>query len=205
MPRFHEKRPLFAPIAGAASRFDDCEEWPSLFAMNERLAPLRFVIDVKKTGRRARKRAATGPLYDARIQHEGVIPTRERSWHDFFNACVWATFPNAKQALSARQLAFKEAALAKHSRLPNARSRDEDRLTMLDEGGVLLVRDEKPIVFGHAIYEHFVSTSDPVRAKALDFGDIPMASLDAALAERLEAGTLSECEAGSVVLDEVTW
>lgn len=204
MPRFHEQRPLFAPIAEAASRFDDCEEWPSLVVLGERLAPLRFAVDAKKTGRRARKAASLDTLYDARIQNEGVIPTRERSWHDFFNACVWATFPKSKHALSRAQYEIKARVLRTEAHLPNARSREEDRLTMLDEGGVLLLRGEKPIVFGHAIYEHFVSTSVPVRAKALAF-EVPRAQLDESLAAALSKGTLAEHEAGSVVLDEVTW
>lgn len=92
-------------------------------------------------------------MYDARIVNEGVVPTREGSWHDLMNALVWATFPKAKKALHTRQHGLVRVAEPGESL---RRPRELDALALLDEGGVAVLRDGSRVVFGHAIYEGYV-------------------------------------------------
>src|SRR5689334_14108867 len=134
--RFFEANPRFWPIAPAARRFAEHVDWP---APEELEAPgVRFVAATKP--RRSRRRLPAGAAgYDTRVL-AGEVPTRPRSWHDFLNALVWATFPASKRILHARQARAIQASLADGtSALPNARSREHDALALLDEGGVIVL------------------------------------------------------------------
>lgn len=153
--RFFERDPQFWPIAPTAARFADRADWPEVDEYNVEGLPVRFQEAPIK-----RKRPP-GPidradLYDARIVNDRVVPTRPRMWHDFLNALVWATFPQAKLALHRRQHAAIEKWIPPGAtQLPNARTREQDALALIDEGGVLLV-EEKTMFFGHALYEGLV-------------------------------------------------
>jgi len=194
-PTFFEKDPLFWPIAAAARSFADCPAWPPVTEYGTRIAhtaPVRFREQAPRPRGRRRRRAPVGPrdLYDGRIIEEGWVPTRSASWHDFLNMLVWATFPAAKWQLHRRQhraQSSRLAALAGHAgtvaALPNARTREQDALALLDEGGALIVcRDGSAadvrralaerrtadarallhsgaahaVIFGHALYESLV-------------------------------------------------
>lgn len=161
-PRFAEKSGLFWPVARAASAFADLDRWPTVDEIARALREPAGIDFVVQPPRSRRRRAPVDPAarYDAQIVL-GRVPTRERNWHDLLNALVWATFPKAKHALHARQHRAISAQLEPGvSRLPAARTREQDALAMLDEGGVVLVRGAgegvSPIVFGHALYERLV-------------------------------------------------
>lgn len=99
------------------------------------------------------------------------MPTRARSWHDFLNALVWATFPQAKPALHQRQLrALVERLPPGACTLPATRSREHDALALIDEGGVVVLDDASArlvVVFGHALYEGLVLGRGAVTACAI--------------------------------------
>ena len=97
------------------------------------VAPIRFEEAPPK-----KRRSGAGPidrasLYDAMIVNRRIVPTRARMWHDYLNAIVWASFPNAKLALHERQHQAIEAWIPKDAtRLPNARTRELDALALVD-------------------------------------------------------------------------
>lgn len=126
--------------------------------------------------------------YEAAIAR-GRIPTRDRSWHDTFNVLAFINFPLAKAALHRRCLALQRARAGKPPR-----SREEDALTLIDEGSLLfagsasaiaaleLARETKLVaeidrviraqgilafVFGHALLEHLVFERRPIGAGVL--------------------------------------
>jgi len=190
--RFFEADPRFWPIAPAALRFADRADWP---APEELVAPgVRFVTASKP--RRARRRPSGGARYDARVL-AGEVPTRPRCWHDFFNALVWATFPESKRVIHARQAQAIRASLAGGSGpLPNARAREHDALALLDEGGVIVL--ESPagslaLGFGHALYEGLVCGGPAATASGLAFPlpNLPSRAEAARLADRLLAERLA--------------
>lgn len=192
------------PLSDALRYLRACRTWPSVVQLGDVLTArgvrnargLRVRTELQAPRTRARGAAEAlrcrDALYDARIDGEGVLPTRSRSYHDLFNALVWATFPRAKAAISARQHAIWERTLPPtFTRLPSARTREQDALAMLDEGGLLLATPPEAarevaalvsagdllaleararegalvgLVFGHAVHEHFVSSDAPVRA-----------------------------------------
>ncbi|HEY6459416.1 MAG TPA: DUF3025 domain-containing protein, partial [Polyangiaceae bacterium] len=184
---FFEESPLFWPIAPAARPFAAWPDWPPVeayaLAFGAMAAPVRF--EEQPLAQRRRRRVAVDPaaLYDARIAREGRVPTRARSWHDFLNALVWATFPRAKRALHARQLRALEARIDPGARvLPATRSREHDALALIDEGGVVALDDGRSarlVLFGHALYEGLV-----LRRGAMTACTIRLAVADVHLAER---------------------
>jgi hypothetical protein len=192
-PLFFERDPLFWPISGVARAFSEYIEWPPVADYDPRIseaaagglvrsAPrVAFREQPPKPRRRRRTDTSARELYDGRIVEEGWVPTRPGSWHDFLNMLVWAVFPEAKQQLHARQHRAISARLG--PTLPNARTREQDALALLDEGGVLIAcrsaalerarealrerredealrlfaeREARAVVFGHAIFEGLV-------------------------------------------------
>ena len=183
-PTFFERDPLFWPIAEVASAFVSFSSWPAVAEYGSRV-PHRAGVEFREQPKkpRGRRRPAIGPrdLYDGRIIEEGWVPTRPGSWHDFLNMLVWATFPEAKRQLHARQHRAQAARItAPVLALPNARTREQDALALLDEGGVVVLCREgaeadvraalaerragplfaageaRGIIFGHAVYEELV-------------------------------------------------
>ena len=77
-----------------------------------------------------------GEAYEAHIATTGGVPTR-LNLHDFFNACVWLTFPKTKAVLNQRQ-AEQLAVLG----VQHTRGVARDALTLFDENaGILVVSD----------------------------------------------------------------
>ena len=190
-----DKNPLFWPIRGHARAFCDYGEWPDV-AEYDRLfggdGPVRFRESPPRPRRARRQEIDPRRLYDGRICEERVVPTRARNWHDFFNALVWAAFPATKARLHERQHhAAAQRMSADAVTLPSARTREQDGLALLDEGGVALLctadavgearralemRQVEPVaqlaaearalgvIYGHAIYEHLARGGPNVRA-----------------------------------------
>lgn len=186
-PRFFDASPLYWPIVGGARRFSDMASWPSVVSYSERIAhraPVTFREQPKKPRGRRRGPRCAGDLYDGRIIEEGWVPTRPENWHDFLNMLCWAAFPEAKWHLHNRQHKAMSARVAGAvDALPNARTREQDALALMDEGGVVVLCHEpslaeltaalaerhtpeakalfasgtaRGLVFGHALYEGLV-------------------------------------------------
>ncbi|HEY5958124.1 MAG TPA: DUF3025 domain-containing protein [Polyangiaceae bacterium] len=173
-------------------RFAQYHDWPTLGALEEQwlLAanvrtmagePLRLIEPTPRL--RRPKPRSRNDLYDSSVAN-GRVPTRYRNWHDFFNVMMFVAFPSGKALLHSRHRRILEARVPEQvSRLPGTRTTEQDCLTMLDEGGVLLcvhpenvatldrqldagahdelpgwVRDGRlaPWLFGHAHAEHLV-------------------------------------------------
>ena len=193
-PHFQARSPWFWPLSAAAARFASCPDWPSRAELNAAYAelalasgaePLRFGENVRKQDRYTDAGGIRiDRLYDGRISRAGEVPTRERDWHDFFNALCFMTFPRAKRALHRRQFQVLSRRVGPGAlRLPIARTAEQDALTLFDEGGAVIAAEapayqpladaadaERPgllrelveqrlarvIPFGHALFEHLV-------------------------------------------------
>ena len=130
---------LFAAIAGAAARIEGFARGPSPRTSTRSSRRTRACRFERAAPRPRRARAEGAPGYDARITLEGTVPTRARSWHDLMNALVWARFPNAKRALHARQHRMIAARAGESPVARGARTKEQDAVAMLDEGGVAIV------------------------------------------------------------------
>ncbi len=122
--------PLLFPLHEKLSRFTS---FPTLDDLNAQLADRRIVT---QSGRPLRfvppgSHAAFEEQYEPRCYLEGEVETREKNWHDLFNALVWLTFPKAKAAINARH--YRELMRANRGRGPM-----RDFNTLLDESGVIV-------------------------------------------------------------------
>lgn len=93
---------------------------------NARGVPIRFV-DAPES--------VSAMQYESQIAETGQVATRERNWHDFFNACVWLAFPASKGAISDLHAGLLRKRGDAESR---ARSVERDVLTLFDEGGIVI-------------------------------------------------------------------
>ncbi len=71
--------------------------------------------------------------FEQRICDRGEVETRAACWHDAFHACAWLDFPLTKARINALHLAHGADAS------PNLRGVVRNVLTLLDEGGLLVV------------------------------------------------------------------
>nr|MBA2320056.1 DUF3025 domain-containing protein [Deltaproteobacteria bacterium] len=209
-PHFADRHPAHRVLARAAACFADASEWPQPATWRSALEagglagplvtrdgfPIVFAWSPPKSrARRKRVLVDVDAIYDERIFVRGEVPSRANGWHDLLNMLVWATFPASKLALNARQrTALRATVTAGATRLPGARTREQDALTMLDEGGLVVlaaaraaeavtdaldrsdadalagyVRDgtARVFAFGHTLHEHLISHAGTVRALAL--------------------------------------
>lgn len=210
-------QPIFAGVAEVLPHLRLLSSWPELEFFNELATiraltlpcgrALRFVLQPKKRSR-WRRRAGAGEAvaparYDQSVLERGEIPTRLRSWHDLFNNISWLLFPEAKTALVERLAGSYLTRTQEDIERAQFRSREGDRLAILDEGGVILVQvgdEQRTFVFGHALQESYVygrlnircmsvMLTVPAESKASD-GSL-VAATDRALAAFLRDGGLS--------------
>lgn len=134
-PAFHRTSAAFdvlgPDITRACSAWSD---WPAVSAYDAWGADLEALAGRRLRFREAeRARVAATGGYDGWIAETGLIPTRARSWHDFFNACIWARFPRSKLAVHRLQLRESQ-----HRPGP-LRTQRQNWLTHFDECGVLVL------------------------------------------------------------------
>jgi len=235
---FVRAHPVLAPYASLVSlvsAFGEDDGLPSVERLDAVLRAavpalsVRFVPQAPKPRRRSKVPIRLEDLYDGAIVTRNEVPTRADNVHDFFNALAWALFPQAKRAIHTRQALEQAARVADGPhRLPGVRTRAQDRLAMLDEGGLLFVcKSEQmeglsaaleersgaaidawmtgdgayPILFGHAICEHLALGGAPLRCFALP---LPvrgggMAAVDDALAAAVSGVAEGALGAGAAV------
>jgi Protein of unknown function (DUF3025) len=164
-PLLSDFRELAAPLLAVARGWPTLEEYTELAEAERRarapeLAPVRFAPQQLRS-RRARARAPVdlSQLYDGRVTLSGEVPCVNASYHDWCNVLVWAAFPRAKRAVHARQFRALQGWVSQGaSKLPNRRTREQDALTLFDEGGSVLVttlnQGARLVLFGHALMEH---------------------------------------------------
>lgn len=200
-------QPRFAQVADLIERIAGERDWPSIARLDECFAAeLRAVgmrlVESSKTRAVLRDDGTIDPasLYEIRIVERGEIPTRACNAHDLLNAIVWAAFPRSKLALTRSLARLQRARAAGRAKLPPTRTREHDRLALVDEGALLCVRGTRGTttwIFGHAIYEHAYAGQLAVRGTPIDLDvpradELPLAVARAAIDESFAAADL-EC------------
>ena len=133
--RIELSRPFWEDYRDGLLRLDG-ESFPDTRQLNTLLPaglsskgerPIRFVPAHK----------LPGVEYEKHIFCTGEVSTREKSWHDLFNALVWSQFPNLKVAMNA--VHFRELGSGRDG----CRGKQRDALTLLDESGVIVASSNK--------------------------------------------------------------
>jgi hypothetical protein len=108
-----------------------------------------------------------------------------------FNALAFSAYVRSKRALHARQFNALKAWAGDAPQLPGRRTREQDALTIFDEGGVVVLLEPRmmqawraseqpfsleayqptsgaiPLLFGHALVEHLFDGHTQIRASAV--------------------------------------
>jgi hypothetical protein len=163
------EHPVFFGLSREIPELLTLTTWPGLEFFNQLASerhlslpdgrPINFVHQPKKPSRwRRRKEAKVKTRYEELVLEQAIIPSRMASWHDFFNNISWLVFPQAKLALVERLAAANDNRTAYDIERAQFRSREGDRLAMLDEGGLFKLTDGSGrfLIFGHALQESFV-------------------------------------------------
>jgi hypothetical protein len=118
--------------------------WPAPAAYDELASQVPCAADVALprfvTQDRAALRSAGG--YERHVARERAVPTRERSWHDFFNMAVWAHFPRVRWALNAVHV--DEALGPVDPR--NGRAPEQNVAAQLDESGIIVASSSRELL-----------------------------------------------------------
>lgn len=197
-PPYAHLQPLLGSVQGS--------DWPDLGTLNHLAAcrnlrnatglPVRFAPQTSRCGQHD---------YECGIHASGWVPSRERNWHDLFNALTWLAFPATKAALNA----VHRAALPQGVNRTSA----SDAATLFDESGLVLVGEDESLtqllverrwqealldrrgdwrrmrayVIGHAVLEKLLTPWPGITAKTLFVempAETPPERLDAAIAQR---------------------
>ena len=134
-PNWMHQGAWFEPYATLAP---DSPTWPTLAWLNQH-AQARALHNANQHQIAFISQAA--PLkalaYEQQIFTTGHIPSRTQSWHDWFNALSWLTFPRCKAALNTRH-----ASAGDHL---THRGRERDALTLFDEAGAIVLYAHPPL------------------------------------------------------------
>ncbi len=173
-------------------------DWPDMAQLNACAAqrdlrnslglPVRFAVQTTACGQYE---------YETGIYLSGDVPSRERNWHDLFNALTWLAFPRTKAALNA----LHRSGL----RQSGNRAAASDAATLFDESGLVLVGEDPSLaallaarrwreamllrradwshfsvyIVGHAVLEKLLVPWPGITAKCLYLEMRPDTSLDA--------------------------
>jgi hypothetical protein len=148
--------------------------------------------------------------YESSVFEQGIVPTRMQSagfnstnstssistnsinttdvWHDYLNALMWFCWPKTKAALNAAQhaaMVLNQGRSAANRKLhTNARGSVRDRLTLLDESGVVVMcSPEMNEVFKSRAWTSLFLD----HATAIENGDFSVYIIGHGLLQRLQA------------------
>ncbi len=137
-----ESAPLLAaPWFADLTRLVALAQWqplPSLIQLNRMLEA--HGVAIRCIAQQDYEQQQPLPYYEQFIFDCGALPTREQNWHDLFNACIWALFPQTKTLLNRLHV----GQIAQHGL--KQRSPLRHLLTQFDECGVLLVSSDASLL-----------------------------------------------------------
>jgi hypothetical protein len=80
--------------------------------------------------------------YERQVAEARAVPTRARSWHDFFNMAVWAHFPRVRWALNALHVDDSLGPVDPR----NGRAPQQNVASQLDESGIVVASSDPSVL-----------------------------------------------------------
>lgn len=128
--------PFFESLQQALVNFQQDKYFPDISELNQKLS-----VDGIKFVQQASKSHDFSSGYEPRIYEKGEVQTRDRSWHDFFNALVWDQFTKTKKIINGLHYHLQRQRLPEKKRLPA-----ENMLTLFDENGVIVLSQDPELL-----------------------------------------------------------
>jgi hypothetical protein len=208
--------PAFAHLRPWLDRFQ-ATDWPDLATLNQFADAQNLRNAMRLPIRFSPQNSACGQHdYEIGIHTSGLVPSRERNWHDLFNALTWLAFPATKAALNA---VHQTTLLPGLNRLPAS-----DAATLFDESGLVLAGEDDSLarllaarrwreafvarrddwknirvhVIGHAVLEKLLTPWPGITAKCLFIktrADASLKSHDATIAEQWQNNRMTDARA----------
>jgi hypothetical protein len=198
---------MFATLAPVIERLPE-DHFPTLAELNRLCEERELVSGGGEPLEFVPQEAKTGEPYEKRVYAYGKVLTRDRNWHDLFNALVWITFPRTKAAINRHHYREMQAREGGEARGPV-----RDALTLFDESGVIVASSDAALselltgfqwkelfwgrreevvrgmrfhLFGHALYEKALKPYRGVTGKSVIL-DISARELERPLPQQLAA------------------
>lgn len=110
--------------------------WPARASYDDlaRLVPCGADVELPRFVAQDREALRSCGGYEQHVARLRAVPTRERSWHDFFNMAVWAHFPRVRWALNSIHV---DPSLGPIDRR-NGRAPEQNVAAQLDESGIIV-------------------------------------------------------------------
>jgi hypothetical protein len=118
--------------------------WPAPQHYDElaRLVPIGAEVELPRFVAQDREALRRSGGYEPHVAQHRAVPTRERSWHDFFNMAVWAHFPRVRWALNSIHV---DQSLGPIDRR-NGRAPEQNVASQLDESGIIVVSSSRALL-----------------------------------------------------------
>jgi Protein of unknown function (DUF3025) len=155
-PEVFNRQGVFQQLSNYANIFSQFKSWPSVMSWNNLIgkcaksgAGLPIFFKVQKNLRHLcpQQLNKIENNYQLSIFFTGGVSSRERNWHDLFNAISYDQFPLIKESINRRHfwehLKQTECNPTKMNQTTNNRTAVQDALTLLDEGGAIVVCKSK--------------------------------------------------------------
>lgn len=214
-PNFMELSPMFEPFLHLRNFFTNRRCWPEHIDLNHLNLQQNQQI-MTQSGKRVCfipqiiGKQRLEQKYESNIYLTGQVQTRDKNWHDLFNALVWQIFPCAKSALN--HLHYQTQLFESSSRI-KYRSALRDAATLFDESGVIVVSSQETLirllknfewkqlfwrerdavlssmrffVFGHGLYEKALNPYTGMTGKGIIF-KVDEAFFDQTLLNQLQS------------------
>lgn len=197
--------PMFAALSPLIERLPE-DHFPTLAELNRLCEEREVVSGGGEPVEFVPQEAKTGEPYEKRVFAYGKVLTRDRNWHDMFNALVWITFPRTKAEINRhhyREMQSREGG--------EARGPVRDALTLFDESGVIVASSDAGLaelltgfqwkelfwtrredvagamrfhLFGHALYEKALAPYKGITGKSV-IVDVSARELERPLPQQL--------------------
>ncbi len=135
---FSELHPDFLRALEGCKGFPAPEQYDEL----ARAVPQPCGVTLPRFVQESRPALARVGGYEAHVAQLREVPTRPNSWHDFFNMCVWAHFPQLRWALNS--LHVDPTVGPKDPR--NGRAPAQNVAATFDEAGLLVVSSSRDML-----------------------------------------------------------
>ncbi len=106
------------------------------------LVPIGAGVDLPRFVAQDREALRRAGGYEQHVAQYRAVPTRERSWHDFFNMAVWAHFPRVRWALNSIHV---DQTLGPIDRR-NGRAPEQNVASQLDESGIIVASSSRELL-----------------------------------------------------------